>query len=279
MGKRLNSRCEIVKPYLKYVGGKSRLLPQLLPHIPAGQRFIEPFMGSCAVSLAVANQFDMLLLSDICRPVVLCHESVCQHSAKVQQYLQRLYEHHSDDFYYRVRENFNTRPDDWRKAAQLIYLNRHGFNGLTRFNRSGQYNVPVGKYKSVYFPEDELRAFAKQLKNATFTHCAFEVALSKAGRGDVVYCDPPYVPYAERSAVQYAGRDFDQNMQVNLARHAEQAARRGATVLISNHLTDFTRRQYRSADKHVVFNVSRSVSCSSESRTQVEEILAIWRPI
>ena len=160
----------------------------------------------------------------------------------------------------------------------FLYLNRHGYNGLCRYNQKGIYNVPFGRYKKPYFPHAEMLCFHQKSQNTTFLHGDFRHTFSKAKPGDLIYCDPPYAPLQQISNFSsYTNKKFGEQEQIDLAELAIHAVSRGITVVISNHDTAFTRHHYRFSEIKS-FPVRRSISCNPENRIAVQELLAIFRP-
>ena len=179
--------------------------------------------------------------------------------------------------YYELRSQFNSSQDARERAAMFLYLNRHGYNGLCRYNQKGVYNVPFGRYIKPYFPEIEMAFFSQKSQQATFMLADFQETFKKACTGDLIYCDPPYSPLAQASNFSaYTQKKFGEKEQVLLANLAKDAANRGITVIISNHDTDFTRHHYKGA-KIKSFEVKRSISCNTKNRLPAKELLAIFR--
>ncbi|NAZ94699.1 Dam family site-specific DNA-(adenine-N6)-methyltransferase, partial [Vibrio toranzoniae] len=103
-------------------------------------------------------------------------------------------EYNMSEQFYLIRQEFNASKDAYRRALLFLYLNRHCYNGLCRYNLSGEFNVPFGRYKKPYFPEAELYWFAEKSQKAVFVCEHYQETLQKAASGSVVYCDPPYAP-------------------------------------------------------------------------------------
>ena len=140
--------------------------------------------------------------------------------------------------YYQLREQFNQSTDTRERAALFLYLNRHGYNGLCRYNKKGIYNVPFGRYTKTYFPEAEMRFFYKKSQLATFIQADFRQTFSFAKMGDLIYCDPPYAPLEQSSNFSaYTHRKFGKEEHILLAELARESASQGITVIISNHDT------------------------------------------
>jgi DNA adenine methylase len=160
----------------------------------------------------------------------------------------------------------------------FLYLNRHGYNGLCRYNKRGGYNVPFGRYKHPYFPKLELQYFAKKAQRAIFKQGDFATAFQAIETNDVIYCDPPYSPI-NRTAnfTAYAGNSFTDADQKRLVHCALQAKTQGIPTVISNHHVDFTKQLYKEADKKLFFQVQRSISQQGQGRVKVKEVLALYK--
>lgn len=273
----------IYRPFLKWPGGKRRLVPLLASQAqwPA-RRVIEPFCGSAVFSLSIAETglVNEVWLNDINSDLINLFRVTAFELEALVRICAGLFvpENNTAEQYYYWRKVFNNERDPLRRAALFIYLNRHGYNGLCRFNSGGNFNVPFGRYRRPAFPEVELREASPLLKKAHLTALGFEVVLEQCTAGDVVYCDPPYVPLSPTASfTAYAPAPFRSEEQECLAQCAREAADRGATVIISNHDTPETRKIYR---KHITekIEVRRSISCKGSQRAKAAEIIAVFRP-
>lgn len=186
-------------------------------------------------------------------------------------------ENNQEARFYELREEFNTVTDLERRAELFIYLNRHCFNGLCRYNKKGKFNVPFGRYNSPYFPDFEMTQFAEKLAAAEVVTQDFRLTISKAGKGDVVYCDPPYVPLTKTASfTDYATGGFGPNEQRELVAYCAEATQRGAKVVISNHDTPETRELYKDAKQIIPLLVQRMISCNGAERNKAKELLAVF---
>jgi DNA adenine methylase len=141
----------------------------------------------------------------------------------------------------------------------------------------GEFNVPFGRYKRPYFPQDELYHFAEKAQNAEF-HCLSYEVYGTGRRKSVVYCDPPYAPLsATANFTAYHTNSFSPAEQARLAEMAEKLVSKRIPVLISNHDTPDTREWYKAA-KHFQVKVRRSISSNGGTRKKVDELLALYRP-
>jgi len=265
------------KPFLKWAGNKYRLLDRIRPLLPEGRRLIEPFAGSCALFLNTSYRLNVLndANADLINLFTILQDEGHAFIDELQTFFTARY--NNEATYYRLRKQFNTTDDPYLKAALFVYMNRHGYNGLCRYNRGGGFNVPFGRYKRPYFPAKELREFHARSKQARFTNESFIDAMRKARRGDVVYCDPPYVPLSRTASfTAYSAGGFSETDQVALAAQAERLAARGITVIVSNHDTAFTRDAYQQAECQV-FPVRRTISCNAMQRGKASEVLAHFK--
>lgn len=266
-----------MRPFLKWAGGKYRLAERIKAKLPQGVRLLEPFAGSCALSLN--TDYTEFWLNDINRDLINLYQVLQREGIAFINFSKSFFtaETNSPEKYYQFREQFNRETDPATKSALFIYLNRHGYNGLSRYNANGEFNVPFGKYAKPYFPEKELIYFHTKFKSAKFTCIDFEAMLSKARPGDLVYCDPPYEPLTDTSNfTSYSAGGFSRDEQERLAKIAAKTAARGIPVLISNHRTDFIMSIYQTAKEIEIFPVRRFISCDGDNRNSVEEILALF---
>ena len=266
------------RPFLKWAGNKFRILEHILPMLPEGKRLIEPFAGSAALFLN--SDYEQYLLSDRNADLIDLYNILKQDGPAFIDYCAQYFvaRNNQEKRYYRLREQFNACDDPHQRAALFIYLNRHGYNGLCRYNAGGGFNVPFGRYKRPYFPAREMLAFHQKAQRASFSVSDFEQAMQQARRGDVIYCDPPYVPLStSANFTTYSAGGFNLADQQELAHLAESAARDGIPVLISNHNTAFTRKIYLDAHKTKRFKVQRYISCNGNKRNSAGEILALFK--
>ncbi|KFC13144.1 DNA adenine-methylase, partial [Trabulsiella guamensis ATCC 49490] len=224
------------RPFLKWAGGKYSLLPELYQLIPAGKRLIEPFVGAGAVFLN-SDRHESFLLADVNTDLINLWQMLEADPLRVMDFARNLFESgRTEDGYKSIRANFNAQHMNAPlRAAAFLYLNRHCFNGLMRYNRDGFFNVGFGKYKKPYFPEAEILAFREKSPQCVFMNADFRRTLSLAGDGDVVYCDPPYEPMPGTAGfTSYSAGGFSWDDHQDLARCCVAAYQRGAKVLISN---------------------------------------------
>lgn len=265
-----------MKPFLKWAGGKYRIIDKIRAALPPGNRLIEPFVGSGAVFLNM--DYPANLIADSNTDLINLFLHVQSGGKEFIEYCQQFFtsDNNQADAFYRLREEMNTTSDLQRKAALFIYLNRHCFNGLCRYNGKGEFNVPFGRYTKPMLPKEELLNFWVKSQSAKFEVADFVTTMNLAEPGDVVYCDPPYVPLtATANFSDYTKEKFGLCEQQKLADLAFKLMHKGIPVIISNHNTEFTRTAY-SAAKINYFDVQRFISRDAENRNKVSELLAVF---
>ncbi|EIG1921185.1 Dam family site-specific DNA-(adenine-N6)-methyltransferase [Salmonella enterica] len=265
------------RPFLKWAGGKYSLLPELDRLIPAGKRLIEPFVGGGSVFLN-SDKHEYFLLADINADLINLYQMLAVVPDSVIAEAMKAFRHLNDaENYTVIREAFNAQKlNAIERAVAFLYLNRHCFNGLMRYNLDGFFNVGWGKYKAPYFPEKELMAFRKKSSACVFMNASFEFTLRLAGDGDVVYCDPPYEPMPGTAGfTSYASGGFSWDSQVALAESCVAAHQRGAKVFISNSTAPRVIELYEQHGftLHRV-NARRSISSKGSTRETANDIVA-----
>lgn len=268
-----------MRPFLKWAGSKYSIVSAIqgiLNAYPGKTRLIEPFLGSGAVFLN--TDYDTYLLSDSNPDLITLYQTLQEQGEPFIDYCQTFFtpQNNDPDQYYTLRETFNTSADPMLKSALFLYLNRHGFNGLCRYNARHQFNVPFGRYTKPYFPQKEMLAFYRQSQQAVFINQDFADVMAQATPNDIVYCDPPYVPLSKTASfTQYSSGQFGLAQQAQLVEMAVQLSQRGVIVLISNHNTPFVQQAYQGARLQEL-TVQRSISCQGDKREKVSEILALF---
>lgn len=270
----------LVKPFLKWAGGKSRLVGDLRKKFPrSGKRFFEPFVGAGSVSLnvdypeCIINDTNPDLIAVFCMFKKMGEEFVSE--------CKKLFvpENNTRDAYSSLKDEFNTTKNKKRKALLFIYLNRHCFNGLCRYNGSGEFNTPIGSYEFPYFPEKEFMLSLEKVRKMQIKDLDFREIFDMVRKDDVVYCDPPYLPRSESASFDdYSQGGFSLQDHLDLALCASKAAKRGATTVISNHWNWYSREMYTKMfnGKISTRNVSRTISCKTEERKPVKEVIAVF---
>ncbi|MFK8068512.1 MAG: Dam family site-specific DNA-(adenine-N6)-methyltransferase [Gammaproteobacteria bacterium] len=265
------------RPFLKWPGGKFRLVERINNELGKGKRLIEPFVGSAAVFMN--SNFDQYLLADNNPDLINLYKILNKEGENFIDSVRPLFkpETNNAETYYEIREDFNNSEDVRHKAALFIYLNRHCYNGLCRYNKSGGFNSPFGRYKKPNFPEEAMRAFDQKSEHATFQISSFKETMQQAEKGDVIYCDPPYVPLSRTANfTNYSAEGFGIDKQQELADMANQLSANGIKVVISNHDTKEIRQLYKGA-KIIPFDVPRFISQDANNRNKAQEVLAVFK--
>jgi len=264
-------------PFVKWAGGKGRLLSQLRPLLPSGveqMRHVEPFVGGGA--LFFSRRPARALLTDINPALVATYSAIRDDVAAVIDALRRLASRHSKESYYEIRERYNEgrRLSVSQRAAMFIYLNKTCFNGLHRVNRRGEFNVPVGSYKNPrILNEDALQAASHALEGAQLRCEPFDALLENAKPGDFIYFDPPYEPLSQTASFTSYTRDgFNREDQTRLRDVYKALDRRGCKLMLSNSDVPFIRNLYRDFRIDTVA-APRAINCDAKKRGKVTEIL------
>jgi len=265
-----------MKPFLKWAGGKYKIVDRILSALPKADTMVEPFVGSGAVFLN-AN-YESYLLADTNSDLINLYLEVQKSGDNFIDYALGLFvpENNTEEVFYRLREEFNQCTEIRRRAALFVYLNRHCFNGLCRYNSKGRYNVPFGRYAKPKFPIEEVQNFHQKSQKAEFILSDFRTTLRSVSGSAVVYCDPPYAPLTLTSNFSdYTQDGFSAKDQQDLALEANALRASGIPVIVSNHDTEFTREIYSGA---VIseFKVQRFISSKASNRTKAAEMLAVF---
>ncbi|MGE4295984.1 MAG: DNA adenine methylase [Campylobacterales bacterium] len=263
------------KPFLKWVGGKRQLLPELKKRLPKKfNAYHEPFIGGGALFFSLTprnatlydNNAELIGLYNVVKNDVealigLLHEHKIRHEAGAH------------DYFYAVR-NQDRQADFLQKsaverAARFVYLNRTCFNGVYRVNSEGFFNVPYGCYKNpLICDETNLRACSAALQNVGLLQGDFEQVLQTAGAGDFVYFDPPYVPLSDTANFTgYTAAGFDKTMQERLKTVCDRLTDRGVFVMLSNSSAPWVVETYKTAGYKVEkIKATRAVNAKASGR-------------
>lgn len=271
---------EAPAPFLKWAGGKARLIEQFQPYFPQEfGRYHEPFIGGGALYFHL--QPEDAVISDVNERLISAYTAIRDELPALMERLELHAKKHSRDHYYRCRERFNQARSmsNVERAALMIYLNKTCFNGLYRENRRGEFNVPIGSYVNpTVFREENLIAVSQQLQHTDIRVQSFEHVLKTAQAGDFVYFDPPYVPLSATSSfTSYVGAGFDLQMQQRLAEVFTELAHRGCYVFLSNSDSPVVRELYRGWRMETV-RAGRAINSKASGRNAVNELLVIGKP-
>lgn len=265
-----------VGPLVKWAGGKGRLLAELLQGAPASYRsYFEPFLGGAALYFRLRPTSSVL--SDSNADLINMYSCVARDPDGVIERLARHRLRHCADYYYAVRELWNTPaalPGSVDRAAAFIYLNRTCYNGLWRVNRRGGFNVPIGRYSDpLILDAPRIRTASRLLSGASLRAAHFAEAVAGAGEGDFVYFDPPYHPISETASfTSYTATNFGPDDHHELAGVARALVERGCAVLVTNSDTPFVRDLYKGFSIRSIA-CRRSINSNGGARGQQSELL------
>lgn len=286
-----------VKPFLKWAGGKTQLLPEIFNNLPFElenskiKKYFEPFIGSGAVLFELISHydFDEVVINDMNEKLINVYNMIQNDVNKLIERLQILEteclgldELKRKEEYYRIRENYNRgNIGKIEEAAYFIFLNRTCFNGLYRVNKKGEYNVPMGSYSNPRICDREnLLAVSSKLQKITITQGDFESILDKVDGNSFVYFDPPYRPLNVTSSfTDYAKESFNDDSQKRLAEFCKKLDAKGAKLLLSNSdpknndvIDDFFDDLYQKFSIQRVL-AKRMINSKAGSRGEITELL------
>jgi len=269
----------LVKPFLKWAGGKRQLLPEIREHIPETfNSYYEPFLGAGAVFLDLLPT--KAIVNDFNEQLMLTYRVIRDSVDELIRILDIHKARNSRDYFYEIRaldrnkHVFDLLPDV-DKAARLIYLNKTCFNGLYRVNSRGEFNAPYGRYKNPTICEAEvLRAVSHYLNSHEVQLLCkdFADAVADASRGDFVYFDPPYFSSDNTNFTSYQAEGFDASEQERLRDVFAELSDRGVKCLLSNSDTEFIRELYSGFDIRTVSAI-RAINADANGRGRVNEVL------
>jgi len=261
------------KPFLKWAGGKTQLLPALLELVPDDfNQYIEPFVGAGALFFALAGHRPALI-SDANEELVHTYIAVRDNVTSV---IDRLKEMRNDkEFFYFVRSQDVSQLKPYERAARLIFLNKTCFNGLYRVNRHGRFNTPYnGNEGANFIQEDVLIAASNALKGVKIAFGDYRAILEEnATNGDFVFLDPPYQPVGKYSDFKrYTKERFHEDDHRNLAAEFKRLVEIGCRVILTNSVHDSILELFADYETKIV-DSKRLIS--SDSRTRIGQDLIV----
>ncbi len=273
----------LVKPFLKWAGGKRQLIHELKKNKPpdfhpSKTTYYEPFVGAGAFLFAL--QPKKAVINDTNFELINCYEVIRDSVDELIEELAKHQQSHGEEYYYNIRD-WDRSPDFSQKtkierASRIIFLNKTCYNGLFRVNSQGQFNVPFGRYKNPNILDIAvLKAVSLYLKNTKIKifNKDFKESVDSAKEGDFIYFDPPYDPVSDTSS--FTGYDinrFNKSEQERLKLTFDELNKRGCRVLLSNSDTPFIRRLYSSYRIDIV-SASRAINSNALKRGKINEVL------
>jgi DNA adenine methylase len=260
------------RPFIKWVGGKRQLLPELLRHAPVKfSRYFEPFLGGGALFFRLMPA--KAILADANERLIRAYRGV-RNSVDEVVGLLKSYPHDAR-FFYTLRSSEIDSASDAEVAAWFIYLNKTGFNGLYRVNRKNGFNVTFGRYTApAICDEPTLRGCSAALAKAELMVADFEQVVAGARQGDFVYFDPPYVPLSVTSSfASYTSRGFGPEDQMRLRDVARDLRNRGVHILLSNSSSPFVQDLYKEGFEKFRVAATRLVNSNALRRGAIAELV------
>lgn len=266
-----------IKPFIRWVGGKSRLLPRILPHVPKNiEDYYEPFLGGGAVFFACAARISgRSYLADLNEHLVAAWIAMRDHQSELRPLLDWYLENDSKEFYYEIRSTVHNSLVE--KAARFLYLNGVSWNHLWRENsRTGAMNAPWGNRKFKITDEATMMTIGNTLAKSDIVAADFRDVLENVSYGDFVYLDPPYLPIFTHAGVEkeptakfnkYTAKTFEVPDLMDLVDICNELSERGVKWVMSNRDTESVRDLFPKAEI-IRFTTHRSLA--AQSRREVE---------
>ncbi|MEA5570058.1 DNA adenine methylase [Calothrix sp. UHCC 0171] len=295
------------KPFLKWAGGKGKLIEQMSHYFPQGlidgsiKRYVEPFIGGGAVFFYLASNYEDIkefYLFDINPELILAYQTIQQNVEELIEELSSLQTEYfslssqeQTQYFYKIRTNFNSQKQEidfhnyspsWiQRTAQIIFLNRTCYNGLFRVNSKGYFNVPVGRYKNPKICNKEnLFSVSEVLKKAVIKLGDFELSKQFSDSSTFTYFDPPYRPISKTSNfTSYSENNFSDTEQLKLSRLFKQLDAIGVKLMLSNSdpknqdQNDNFFDDIYSEYKIERIKAARSINSNSSKRGEIKELL------
>lgn len=272
-------------PFIKFPGGKGYLADDIISQFPLKfGTYFEPMIGGGAVFFEMAHRgkIKKAWLSDINANVINMYEQIRDHLPEIVRFLKALRKKRNrlvtelgdaNDFYYAVRERVNKTKNSIEKAAGLMYLSKTCFNGLFRFNQSGQFNSPVGDQKNPKICDaTNLREVSDVLASVKLSCCSYDVLRKHVKKTDLVYLDPPYWPVNDTSFVSYNAAKFTEEDHVKLAQFFTELTNRGVYSVLSNSDVPEVRKLYKKF-KIIAVKAPRRINSDGFGRGLANELL------
>lgn len=277
-----NIKNPLVKPFVKWVGGKKQLLDIINLYRPKSfGRYYEPFVGGGSVFMNL--QYSKTTINDYNTELINVYEVVRDSVDELLAVLKVHAEKNSQEYFYSLREWDRTgtleEKNSVERAARFIYLNKTCYNGLFRVNAQGQFNVPYGRYKNPNIVNEEvLRADSKFLNKSTIKILKgdFEHSVKNAKKGDFIYLDPPYAPLVEdtHNFVGYTLNGFGYEEQLRLRDLFIKLDKKGCYVMLSNSSSKIIHELYKDyAETTEIVGATRMVNSKASGRGKVDEVL------
>jgi DNA adenine methylase len=263
------------RPFVKWAGGKSRLLEELILRVPVQfSRYFEPFIGGGALFFHLQPQ--EAYLSDINPEIINTYQIIRD---KIDELIADLKNHvYTKEYFYKIRNADRSKNyqkwSDVKKASRFIYLNKTCYNGLYRVNSQGQFNVPFGKYVNPKIVDvDNLYACHKVLQLAQINLGSFLEIEEIVNKDDFIYFDPPYAPLNQTSNFTgYSRNGFDDSMQLELKNFCDRLTAAGVRFMLSNSSAPIILDLYKNYNIEFVY-AARAINSNAKKRGKIAEVL------
>ncbi|ONI45753.1 hypothetical protein AN641_03495 [Candidatus Epulonipiscioides gigas] len=290
-----------MKPFIKWAGGKTQLLPEIRKKYPEGlgvtiNKYCEPFIGGGAVLFDILSHYALkeILINDINKDLINTYAQIKNNIEILLNDLSNMqnvfWDMNMDDrkiYYYNKRDRFNflklnsAEKYNVEKATLFIFLNKTCFNGLFRVNKKGLFNVPIGAYKNpIICDKENLIEVSKALKNVTIITGNYNNILNFIDKNTFVYIDPPYRPISETASfTSYSEIDFNDAEQVLLEKFVDIINFRGAKIVLSNSdPKNITENDNFFDDLYESYSIKRvsarrRINCNANKRADIKELL------
>lgn len=294
---------EKVRPFVKWVGGKSKLIPQMEQYYPKELKenkidvYIEPFVGGGAILIDILKKYNIkkIYAFDINKNLINCYniikdkvESLLLELKKLEEEYLKLDDENRKEYYYDIRKKYNSinienEKEALEKTTYFIFLNKTCFNGLYRENRRGQFNVPIGKYKNpTICDEKNLIELSKLIKNVTFINGDYRESYKYIEENTFIYFDPPYRPINKTSSfTSYSKEDFNDENQKELGEYFRKINDNNSNVKLmlsnsnpknNNEKDDFFEQIYNGFKINEI-KANRMINSNKEKRGKISELL------
>ena len=292
---------ENIRPFVKWAGGKGSLISQLKNFYPFElnntniDKYVEPFVGGGAVLINILQKYDIkeAYAFDINIDLINCYnvikndvESLIKELDKKEKEFIKLEDKKREELFYAIRNEYNSYKIDEndvnvKRASEFIFLNRTCFNGLYRVNKSGQFNVPCGKYKNPTICDaNNLRNLSYLIRNVNFLYGDYKKSEKYVDSNTFVYFDPPYRPLSNTSGfTSYTKESFNDDNQKELANYFRLLDEKNAKLMLSNSNPKNTNENDNFFEEiYKGFNINeisakRMINANAKGRGEISELL------
>ena len=265
-----------IPTFLKWAGGKRRILDSLSVLLPKQVDFyFEPFLGGGSFFFYIKQRYNpkFATISDVNKDLISTYRAVRDCPRKIMVSLKYFKDNNSQDFYYKIRKEFNNKKiKGIKRCAAFIYLNKTCYNGLFRVNSKNEFNVPYGKYKNPeIFNQENILLASKLLKGVKIKCLDYRKIVKYVEKGNFVYLDPCYDPIKKTSFVNYTPKSFSENDRNDLQKFIKDLEAKKANILLSNNDIAEIRKMYFNFNIYEI-NAPRSISAQSSGRKKIIEL-------